>query len=73
LESPEAPQFVPPGRCVVLLTADGTPKITDFGLAKKLDDSGQTRTGWPAPLWINTVPLARNRGNGMASRGGSER
>ncbi len=30
----------------VLLTSDGEPKITDFGLAKQLDiDTGQTRTG----------------------------
>jgi serine/threonine protein kinase len=30
----------------VLLADDGTPKITDFGLAKKLDDGpGKTRTG----------------------------
>ena len=30
----------------VLMTEDGTPKITDFGLAKKLDvEKGQTRSG----------------------------
>jgi serine/threonine-protein kinase len=29
----------------VLLTSDGTPKITDFGLARQLDEVGQTQTG----------------------------
>jgi WD40 repeat protein/tRNA A-37 threonylcarbamoyl transferase component Bud32 len=29
----------------VLLLEDGTPKITDFGLAKKLDAAGQTQSG----------------------------
>ena len=29
----------------MLLADDGTPKITDFGLAKKLNEAGQTHTG----------------------------
>jgi tetratricopeptide (TPR) repeat protein len=29
----------------VLLADDGTPKVTDFGLAKKLDEAGPTMTG----------------------------
>jgi hypothetical protein len=29
----------------VLLAADGTAKVTDFGLAKKLDEAGRTATG----------------------------
>ncbi len=29
----------------VLLTEDGTPKVSDFGLARKLDEAGQTASG----------------------------
>jgi formylglycine-generating enzyme required for sulfatase activity len=29
----------------VLLAEDGTPKVSDFGLARKLDEAGQTQTG----------------------------
>ncbi len=29
----------------VLLSADGTPRISDFGLARKLDEAGKTQTG----------------------------
>ena len=29
----------------VLLLEDGTPKVTDFGLARKLDEAGQTQSG----------------------------
>ena len=43
----------------VLLTEDGTPKITDFGLAKKLDAAGQTASGA-----IMGTPVVHGTGTG---------
>jgi serine/threonine protein kinase len=41
----------------VLLTTDGTPKITDFGLARQLDsDSGETMTGMVMGTPSNMAP-----------------
>ncbi len=43
----------------VLLTEDGTPKITDFGLAKKLDDAPVRPL--PAPSWARRRTWLPNR------------
>ncbi len=49
----------------VLLAEDGTPKITDFGLAKKLDDVGQTASG----VIMGTPSYMAPEQAGMASPG----
>src|SRR5262249_39061148 len=55
----------------VLMTGDGTPKVTDFGLSKRLDDqSGQTNGGGvgatPA-CWPPEQATGRGRGSGRAA------
>jgi WD40 repeat protein/tRNA A-37 threonylcarbamoyl transferase component Bud32 len=58
----------------VLFAEDGTPKITDFGLAKKLDEAGQTASGavmgtpsYMAPEQAGYKPDAQARAIGPAT------
>ncbi len=54
----------------ILLTADGTPKITDFGLAKRLDDE-QGQTGTEAILGTPTY-MAPEQASGKAKAVGPQ-
>jgi serine/threonine protein kinase len=53
----------------VLLAADETPKITDFGLARKLDEAGQTQTGdkLGTPSYMAPEQAAGNKEVGTAA------